>query len=164
MSAVRESVANKELNESRLQGFLWKQGHIVRNWKRRFFVLQNGVLSYAVQPNSAVVGTIQLRDYVVRESTAREHSIELVPARADSGKKHFLIAADQEEDIQQWTRVLRRTVQLAANPVPSPSSELRSSIEVPNLQLQDGSKQTDSVARGPSPVRMVETPKDYRFN
>jgi hypothetical protein len=52
-----------------MKGFLWKLGHRVKNWKRRYFVLENGVLKYYVNPSdrhpygSRLKGIIYLYQY-----------------------------------------------------------------------------------------------------
>ena len=44
-------------------GFLWKEGHKVRSWKRRYFVLDGGHLDYyeSEYTHTAALGTIALR-------------------------------------------------------------------------------------------------------
>ena len=35
------------------EGWLWKEGHVAKTWKRRFFVLEHGVLEYFEDPEAA---------------------------------------------------------------------------------------------------------------
>jgi len=41
-------------------GWLTKQGAIVKNWKKRYFIVQNGRMSYFDGPNGKEPGTILL--------------------------------------------------------------------------------------------------------
>ena len=50
------------------EGWLLKEGHFAKNWKRRFFVLERGVLEYFESPEAkttlgriALVGASQAR-------------------------------------------------------------------------------------------------------
>jgi hypothetical protein len=43
----------KLLTPPMLQGFIEKQGHVVKNWKNRYFVLAEGVLRYFKLPDSS---------------------------------------------------------------------------------------------------------------
>ena len=48
-------------------GWLSKEGHLVRSWKRRYFVLEDGVLTYSATPeDSTPLGRIPLGTATVK--------------------------------------------------------------------------------------------------
>jgi hypothetical protein len=52
------------------RGYLWKQGHVVKNWKRRFFALKGDELQYFVDRTMTQAkkkGTILLKGAQVFE-------------------------------------------------------------------------------------------------
>ncbi|GAM21478.1 hypothetical protein SAMD00019534_046530 [Acytostelium subglobosum LB1] len=91
-------------------GYLMKKGHKIKSWRRRWFVLRDGTLSYFKSPkDSAPAGTIPLADIehliLDDESLAREgysHIFQIVTV-----KKIFVIAAENEGDYEEWTEMIQ---------------------------------------------------------
>eukprot|EP01102_Stenamoeba_stenopodia_P011124 TRINITY_DN3402_c1_g1_i1.p1 TRINITY_DN3402_c1_g1~~TRINITY_DN3402_c1_g1_i1.p1 ORF type:complete len:213 (+),score=38.64 TRINITY_DN3402_c1_g1_i1:257-895(+) len=103
-------------------GYLVKQGHIVKNWKKRWFVLRYYTLSYfddeeAIHP----LRTIQLSD--VKDLRRSANMIEM-----DVGKRTFLFKCDVEQDTCDWISAIRSRAFGAENTAPYvPTSKDRSS-------------------------------------
>ena len=110
------------------QGWLWKQGQNVRNWKRRWFVLESQSMTYFAEPGPDGAGDGQPLGVVPLEgSTLCDANAESVPikhaatafvirlrynpnrlkeANAWHNRKHFLLAALDKDDLLRWKDVL----------------------------------------------------------
>ena len=91
------------------QGELRKEGHFVKNWKIRWFILQKDKLFYfKSRLDSKPVGYIPLKDSVVRRSDKfrgkREFVFEL---NAASIGKSFFIQATTQSDMESWMREIQ---------------------------------------------------------
>lgn len=89
-------------------GFLWKEGHVVRSWRKRWFVLCDNLLYYMREKESnEPVGIVPLRGSVVREAPEREinYCMEIRPD-AFKGLPTFYLYAESREDYQSWLRAL----------------------------------------------------------
>jgi hypothetical protein len=70
------------MDESVKVGWLSKQGHVVKNWKKRWFVLQEGVLRYYTHPlqeapfGRGLKGEMTLENYVVRRRGDRSFELQ----------------------------------------------------------------------------------------
>ncbi|KAL1510811.1 hypothetical protein AB1Y20_007095 [Prymnesium parvum] len=119
------------------RGWLHKEGHDFRNWKRRWCVLQRGVLSYssssALDGASSVQGWFPLGGYGAESLPAltprhmyairlhREAEERAPPPRAADGlpaarrKKHrtFVLTGEAAEEAATWLRALRRHIAFA---------------------------------------------------
>lgn len=84
------------------EGYLYKQGGSVKNWKKRWFSLKELSLYYFKSPqDSYPLGLIPLDDCLIEVSdeklTGKEFSMELsTPGRT------FLVAADSAEIMESW--------------------------------------------------------------
>lgn len=86
------------------QGFLTKQGHIMKNWKRRSFVLTPQSLAYYETENALRPrGSIELKDIVNVEEVAKPRRSSLSVFKITSRKgKHLLIEAGSDEERTEW--------------------------------------------------------------
>jgi serum/glucocorticoid-regulated kinase 2 len=89
-------------------GFLHKQGHVVRNWKRRFFVLESTVLLYYESPTDIhPKGQILLDGTTLMLGSAhvgKVHSFGIFHPARDT----YFLAAMSEQEMMVWVRLLRR--------------------------------------------------------
>ncbi len=86
------------------QGELMKQGHIIKNWKRRNFVLTDGELAY--YSGSKMKGMVYMDEVTnVRKVEERRKSIEIsTPSRT------YTLEADSEADVDEWLLALNETI------------------------------------------------------
>lgn len=66
----QEKTQKKEQKKKKLQGYLTKQGHVRKNWKTRYFVI-NGedVFYYKDSTKNNLKGQFSLRGSVIQETT-----------------------------------------------------------------------------------------------
>jgi len=84
------------------QGELKKQGHLVKNWKTRWFMIQNdGMFYFKVKNDPKPKGYIPLRSCVCKESNkfGKAYVIEL---SAPSINKVYYIQCYNQQDVKQW--------------------------------------------------------------
>jgi hypothetical protein len=115
--AKRDRVSRKDLIDETLplgvdpktvlkKGYLIKMGHVVKNWKRRLFVLDPDNLSYfkaeklrGFVPVSKITRIVSKMD-----SKGRSNGFEI----QTSVGKTFLIMADNETERSSWLAAIRR--------------------------------------------------------
>ncbi|KAG7400153.1 hypothetical protein PHYBOEH_006861 [Phytophthora boehmeriae] len=96
-----------------LQGWLYKQGGFVKNWKKRWFVAREGKMMYYHTPSDATpLGVVNLRRVTVEICEAREvnarnknlHFFKVVPPSAD--QRTYFFGANSQQDLVGWIHVL----------------------------------------------------------
>lgn len=93
-------------NKPNKEGELKKQGHVVRNWKKRWFKIQNDMLFYFKDRGDAKpVGAVPLRMCRVNESDKGigPFCFELTSPRIG---KSFLIQANNKNEVESWKKAL----------------------------------------------------------
>jgi len=112
---------NDDVNKIIKQGFLVKRGHMLKNWKVRWFTLTRIALSYSKKPET--IGTplgqidlahapqsiyvIQVNDPSSTSTKARQHVLKIVDK--STGKDFFFDAKTQAE-LQDWVKTLNQTI------------------------------------------------------
>ncbi|EFA85018.1 pleckstrin domain-containing protein [Heterostelium album PN500] len=85
------------------QGYLTKIGHIVKNWKRRWFVMENGYLFYMKhQESNRQLGTIAILGSNIEMICYESRSFHIV-----TKGRTFMLVADSEDDLRDWLRVIQ---------------------------------------------------------
>ena len=134
-----------------LTGWLQKQGHFVRNWKKRFFVLEMGRLQYfekkspkegppyGVNSKGCILMThIELQEPDVDEANS-EDANKIYLMDTESGKD-LLVAASDYKECQIWKETLQAHIRFARFN--------------PDLVLQPGDDYADDESRRLSAQRM----------
>ena len=108
----QDSVAISEADSAatdRKEGWLMKQGHLVKNWKRRWFVLEWPELKYYKNPEDASPKGVVLCDEVTlserlgQERTGKEHCIMV----HHPDRKIYYLQAENEGDMMSWVKAIR---------------------------------------------------------
>eukprot|EP00004_Rigifila_ramosa_P019562 TRINITY_DN4997_c0_g1_i3.p1 TRINITY_DN4997_c0_g1~~TRINITY_DN4997_c0_g1_i3.p1 ORF type:complete len:352 (+),score=73.33 TRINITY_DN4997_c0_g1_i3:534-1589(+) len=88
-----------------MSGYLTKQGHVIKNWKRRWCVIAHGTLYYYKdKQESEPLGIINLSGVTIHPADSiKKGSFEL---RTPVGK-NFVMYGDTPEETQQWVAGLR---------------------------------------------------------
>lgn len=106
-----------------MQGFMKKEGHQVKNWKSRYFVLGKGLLKYYLLPlesypyGQQLKGEISLENYRLETPESighHKHTIALIATV--STKPNLNLSCDDELSRDAWTAALRSHIQYAQRP------------------------------------------------
>ena len=145
-------------------GWLWKQGHVRKNWKWRWFVLKAQFLFYyrskqAIQPR----GAVPLQSCITETSDLKEFCIKLQP---DPKCEAFYLRAETQEDIMVWYKKLRKASSVTKKG--RPLSTVPTDTDSPDFlrrPLRQTSEKTSSISIQPTPLRTTtsETLKSHGF-
>ncbi|EGG14776.1 p21-activated protein kinase [Cavenderia fasciculata] len=108
MASSPEDVTPDQWNSPDKEGELKKQGHIVKNWKKRWFRVQKDMLFYFKEASEArPIGVVPLRTCRVSEnkSLGKQYCFELVSPRID---KTFYIQANTHEEMASWIKAVEK--------------------------------------------------------
>ena len=89
-----------------ISGSLLKRGHIVKSWRKRWFILRGNTLRYSVTEGSEPKGFFELtKNTTVRESTLQPHCFLLT-----DGVRDLYMAAGDETEMTEWMESLQETI------------------------------------------------------
>ncbi|KAK2949960.1 hypothetical protein BLNAU_15103 [Blattamonas nauphoetae] len=92
-----------------MEGWLTKQGHVRKNWKRRWFSLRENTLFYSEKPTSAKeLGTIALKGMNVKngeDKTDKPFCFHIYHP-SDSNVKEYYIYADDVNQMNAWVAAI----------------------------------------------------------
>jgi hypothetical protein len=93
------------LKQTEKEGYLIKQGKIVRSWKRRWFVLTGSTLYYFKSKGDAeAAGAIPLQRCTVHVNRAKKYSFEV----GTQQNRTFYLQAEDQTTMDEWIRVIER--------------------------------------------------------
>jgi hypothetical protein len=85
-------------------GWLTKEGHLRKTWKRRYFVITFKTFKYYVDESlKKHKGNINIKNASVSESDVDNRSFVIV----DGGGKKFNMQAESEQDKKEWVAILK---------------------------------------------------------
>eukprot|EP01117_Protostelium_nocturnum_P015493 TRINITY_DN601_c0_g1_i2.p1 TRINITY_DN601_c0_g1~~TRINITY_DN601_c0_g1_i2.p1 ORF type:complete len:484 (-),score=181.40 TRINITY_DN601_c0_g1_i2:92-1543(-) len=97
------------------EGELRKQGHVVKNWKTRWFIIKNDNLFYfKSKGDDKPLGTVPLRMSTLRPGT-KKHCFELHSPLID---KTFLIQCASDREYEGWNRAIQAGSQYSSVSAP----------------------------------------------
>lgn len=99
----------EESGPATVEGWMYKRGHIVRNWKRRWFVLEDRTLRYFATPESKFPkGTILLvpdTEVFIEAKYPKPNSFTIL-----TPSKRFILNCECEDDMTEWLEMLLRNL------------------------------------------------------
>ncbi|EGC31155.1 hypothetical protein DICPUDRAFT_50356 [Dictyostelium purpureum] len=104
----------KSLNNPDKSGFLIKEGHVIRSWKKRYFVLKDGLLYYFKhQSDPEPTGMIPVIGSEIKRGlgeTERKYSFQIIP-KNEALFPTFSIQARNESDCNEWIKAIELSQQ-----------------------------------------------------
>ena len=88
------------------EGYLTKQGHVRKNWKRRWFVLTKSQMSYHMEPGAPAKGRIPLDNVTISLDTdalGKENCFGLFHGE----RKPYFMCAETPAEVVQWVKAIR---------------------------------------------------------
>ncbi|KAF1333476.1 Agc/akt protein kinase, partial [Globisporangium splendens] len=141
-SRVRLSVCADEndtfddMFETDWEGYLWKQGHVVRSWRYRYAILSGTTFSYYVSKDVAMIDTEKFRGRVTvtgaRKDDARANGV-LVTTTIN---KVFALYTRTAIESEIWIKMIQQAVQNASGQKMSTSATTTSGGCDSDLQQQ----------------------------
>lgn len=127
------------LDQPDFEGFLFKQGHVVRNWKQRYFILKEDLLYYLRSKDDMnPLGALSLAGARIEADGSKKHCLRLIPSVRNS--QPLLIAASSANELHRWKMALQQASALEVR-------KRDSHAQVPKLQLDDIGGETEGVRR-----------------
>mmetsp|Transcript_35556 Transcript_35556/g.48582 ORF Transcript_35556/g.48582 Transcript_35556/m.48582 type:complete len:517 (+) Transcript_35556:56-1606(+) len=95
------------------QGELKKEGHIVKSWKSRWFILQRDLLFYfKSRGDSKPAGYVSLKDAVVRKSEKFKGKRDFVFELISPTGKYFFIQAASRNEMEEWIKEIEASSEM----------------------------------------------------
>lgn len=126
-SRVRASVCVDASNtfedmfETDWEGYLWKQGHVVRSWRFRFAVLSGTTFTYYVNKEVAMVDTEKFRGRVTVTGARLDESRANGVLVTTTINKVFALYTRSQVESEIWVRMIQQAVANASDQKPSMS-------------------------------------------
>jgi len=103
------------------EGYLTKQGAIVKSWHVRWFVLEGTSLYYyqdkSTQEGKGVIDLRNCSVSVAPEQTKRPFGFAIIHLL---GRRSYFLSAETKEDMDEWISELKETISVATK---SPKKE-----------------------------------------
>jgi hypothetical protein len=112
------TVSVSELRDSASKrGYLTKQGKIIRNWKRRLFVLTPKYLFYFKdEAASSAQGVLRIADvHTVKSVDVDAGESGPFTFQVTTPERVYLLQADNRDEMNDWVRALGRALVMASN-------------------------------------------------
>lgn len=120
------------MSQTLKEGWLSKKGKVVKNWKKRWFVLDGNALSYYEKPGKKHLGTIDLSKATsvdVNNDLKNKNSFKIVLPNV----RTYIIVAENEKDCSDWMNILKSCINKKApekkNVKNTPQSEHHYSLD-----------------------------------
>eukprot|EP01043_Picozoa_sp_COSAG02_P007358 COSAG02_NODE_218_length_28570_cov_75.594816_22_plen_642_part_00 len=106
-AAITERLVDGHYRGAIKTGYLQKQGHLRKNWKQRFFVLEQSVMLYYERPSDLQPkGTVRMDDITLAlatEITGKPHCFGIFHPSRDP----YYLVARNELEMMKWVRAIR---------------------------------------------------------
>lgn len=98
----------RSLSNPEKEGYLHKEDHVLKKWKKRWFVLK-GDLLYCFKDDKLLnlKEVIHLNDLYVREATEKEHPFSIALLNRNSNTVNLFLHADDNKVYKEWLNILK---------------------------------------------------------
>uniref|UniRef100_A0AAV1UQH4 AGC/AKT protein kinase n=1 Tax=Peronospora matthiolae TaxID=2874970 RepID=A0AAV1UQH4_9STRA len=103
--------AFEDLFETDWEGYIWKQGHVVRSWRYRYAVLSGTTFSYYVSKDVAKVDTEKFRGRVTVTGATRDPNRSNGVLITTTINKVFAMYTRSSIECEIWVKMLLQAVQ-----------------------------------------------------
>ncbi|EGG24675.1 pleckstrin domain-containing protein [Cavenderia fasciculata] len=135
------------------EGYLTKVGGVVKNWKRRWFIMENGYLFYLKDRNdSQQLGTIALIGSTIESISIEGKSFSIVTKH-----RTFMLMGDTEEEIREWTSVIQQFYSERQSTILRYANQLTTSVKdivTGTSPGQDGWRSASPLSRSTSAISL----------
>lgn len=127
-----------EMDSLLKEGWLTKQGGVIKTWKRRWFVLNKSTLIYYKKPGAEEQGRIQLdsaSNVLTAPECKRQPSFKVI-----TKQRTFYMVADVSQQVSEWIAAIssamasQNVVESADSPPPPPPPK-RKAISIESFEL-----------------------------
>ncbi|KAF1776254.1 PH domain-like [Phytophthora cactorum] len=115
------SSAFEDIFETDWEGYIWKQGHVVRSWRYRYAVLSGTTFSYYVSKDVAKMDTEKFRGRVTVTGASRDPNRSNGVLITTTINKIFAMYTRSSIECEIWVKMLQQAVQNASNQKPGQS-------------------------------------------
>jgi hypothetical protein len=93
-------------------GYLTKQGHVMKNWRRRYFVLTSKAFSYYVDESmKRHKGSVNIINAQIADSDIKSNCFAI----ADGSGKKFFVQAENDKEKSEWYAILEYVLSIQTN-------------------------------------------------
>lgn len=126
-SSVSPDISNtfEDLFETDWEGYIWKQGHVVRSWRHRYAVLSGTTFSYYVSKDVATADTEKYRGRVTVTGARKDESRASGVSITTTINKTFSIYTRTPIESEIWIKMINQAVANSSGQKPSGSATSR---------------------------------------
>jgi len=109
----------QSLRSNQKQGWIYKEGHIVKSWKKRWFILKGNLLFYLKTPEAVEpLGIIPLRgsdiSIVINKEKDKDVKYCMSIVVKSSVIAPYFIGLDNETEFEDWRKELKKAASLGS--------------------------------------------------
>ncbi|KAF7325030.1 Oxysterol-binding protein [Mycena kentingensis (nom. inval.)] len=97
-----------------MRGYLNKYTNVAKGWNTRWFVLENGILSYYRKQDDEMFasrGSIAIANCVLKEPTGAEHTrFEIHSGAAGKGGEKWYVKASHAQEVARWVSAIEASI------------------------------------------------------
>lgn len=134
----------EDMFETDWEGYIWKQGHVVRSWRHRYAILSGTTFSYYLSKDVAMVDTEKFRGRVTVTGAKRDDSRANGVLITTTIHKIFALYTRTPVEAEVWVKMLQQAV---LNAEPSSSSKPSVSISVSTTTSATSGRDSDGQIR-----------------
>lgn len=143
------------MSQNLKEGWLSKKSKVIKNWKRRWFVLDENQLNFYEKPGKKQLGSIPLSNVVkVKSDSKKENAFNIIL----SSSKTYNLSSDTQEECADWISSLNYLLEQS-------SSSIQTDISKPQTeQPQQRDPEPTEQSEQPQPDQSQQLPAERRYS